>query len=96
MILQLVDDYQKLRYSMRFMQVAVSSCTKERFFDMCLEASSIHFIKKKNHPDNKVRVADVGPNWGRQDPGGPHAGPMYFVIWAVSPTEWIYDMDFWR
>ena len=24
----------------------------------------------------------MGPIWGRQDPGGPHVGPMNFVIWA--------------
>ena len=23
----------------------------------------------------------MGPIWGRQDPGGPHVGPMNFVIW---------------
>ena len=25
----------------------------------------------------------MGPIWGRQDPGGPHVGPMNFAIWAV-------------
>ena len=24
----------------------------------------------------------MGPIWGRQDPGGPHVGPMDFVIWV--------------
>ena len=24
-----------------------------------------------------------GPIWGRQDPGGPHVGPMNFAIWDV-------------
>ena len=23
----------------------------------------------------------MGPTWGRQDPGGPHVGPMNFAIW---------------
>ena len=32
-------------------------------------------------PDNKVHGANMGPIWGRQDPGGPHVGPMNFVIW---------------
>ena len=36
-----------------------------------------------NHPDSKVHGANMGPIWGRQDPGGPHVGPMNFVIWAV-------------
>ena len=24
----------------------------------------------------------MGPSWGRQDPGGPHVGPMNFAIWG--------------
>ena len=35
-------------------------------------------------PDSKVRGANIGPIWGRQDPGGPHVGPMSFAIWVVS------------
>ena len=34
-----------------------------------------------NTPDSKVRGANMGPIWGRQDPGGPHVGPTNFVIW---------------
>ena len=34
-------------------------------------------------PDNKVHGANMGPIWGRQDPGGPHVSPMNFAIWAV-------------
>ena len=37
------------------------------------------------HPDNKVRGANMGPIWGRQDPGGPHAGHMNLAIW---PAMW--------
>ena len=33
-------------------------------------------------PDSKVHGGNMGPIWGRQDPGGPHAGPMNFAIWA--------------
>ena len=32
-------------------------------------------------PDSKVRGANMGPIWGRQDPGGPQVGPMNFAIW---------------
>ena len=32
-------------------------------------------------PDSKVHGANMGPNWGRQDPVGPHVGLMDFVIW---------------
>ena len=28
-----------------------------------------------------VNGANMGPIWGRQDPGGPHDGPMNFAIW---------------
>ena len=35
-------------------------------------------------PYNKVHGANMGPIWGRQDPGGPHVGPMNFAIWAFS------------
>ena len=34
-------------------------------------------------PDNKVHGANMGPIWGRQDPGGPHIGPMNFAIWGA-------------
>ena len=34
-------------------------------------------------PDSKVHGANTGPIWGRQDPGGPHVGPMNFAIWDV-------------
>ena len=33
-------------------------------------------------PNSKIHVANMGPIWGRQDPGGPHVGPMIFVIWG--------------
>ena len=32
--------------------------------------------KHIDDPDSKVHVANMGPIWGRQDPGGPHVGPM--------------------
>ena len=40
-------------------------------------------IQTVNVPDNKVHGANMGPIWGRQDPGGPHVGPMNFVLWDV-------------
>ena len=33
-------------------------------------------------PVSKVHGANMGLIWGRQDPGGPHVGPMNFIIWA--------------
>ena len=40
-------------------------------------------LSSQNLPDSKVHGANMGPIWGRQDPGGPHVGPMNFAIWAV-------------
>ena len=31
-------------------------------------------------PDSKVHGANMGPIWGRQDPGGPYVGPMNLVV----------------
>ena len=39
----------------------------------------------QNSPDSNVHGANMGPIWGRQDPGGPHVGPMNFAIWVMSP-----------
>ena len=38
-------------------------------------------------PDSKVPWANMGPIWGRQDPGGPHVGPMNFVIWVIGRRQ---------
>ena len=35
--------------------------------------------------DSKVHGANMGAIWDRQDPGGPHFGPMNFVVW-----DWIF------
>ena len=32
-------------------------------------------------PDSSVHGANMGPIWGRQDPGGLHVGPMNLAIW---------------
>ena len=34
-------------------------------------------------PDSKVHGANMGPILGRQDPDGPHVGPMNFAIWVI-------------
>ena len=34
-------------------------------------------------PDSKAHGTNMGPIWGRQDPGGTHVGPMNFAIWDV-------------
>ena len=35
------------------------------------------------NPDSKVYEAYMGPTWGRQDPGGPHVGPMNLALTEV-------------
>ena len=37
-------------------------------------------MKSQDIPDSKVHGANMGPIWGRQDPGGTHVGPMNFVV----------------
>ena len=37
-------------------------------------------------PDSKVHGDIIRPIWGRQDPGGPHVGPMNFPIWGYIGT----------
>ena len=39
-----------------------------------------------NNPDTKVHGANLGPIWGRQDPGGPHVVPMNFALWDYEYT----------
>ena len=45
-------------------------------------------------PDSKVHGANMGPIWGRQDPGGPHVGPMNFAIWdTFCDSQWSVKTD---
>ena len=37
----------------------------------------------ENNPDSNVHGANMGHISGRQDPGGPHVGPMNFAIWVT-------------
>ena len=37
-------------------------------------------VMQEGYPDRKVHGACMGPTWGRQDPGGPHVGPMNLAI----------------
>ena len=36
----------------------------------------------RTSPYNKVHGVNMGPTWGRQDPGGSHVGPMNLAIWV--------------
>ena len=43
-------------------------------------SGTFEIIVSNNSPDSKVHGANMGPIWGRHDPGGPHVGPMNFAI----------------
>ena len=45
-----------------------------------------HTLQNEGSPYSKVHGANMGPIWGRQDPGGPNVGTMNFAIW-VEQTE---------
>ena len=40
------------------------------------------------YTDSKVRGANMGPIWGRQDPGGSHVDPRNFAIWVVTSANY--------
>ena len=54
----------------------------------------IFAVLHDSYPDSKVHGANMGPIWGRQDPVGPHVGPMKFVIWVVSWAYW--SLSLWQ
>ena len=48
----------------------------------CGHSLGLHHETVVTYPDSKVHGANMGPIWGRQDPGGPYVGPMDFAIWV--------------
>ena len=54
---------------------------------VCVCVRGCAFSVGDSIPDSKVHGANMGPIWGRQDPGGPHVGPMNLAIcdeWVIS------------
>ena len=47
----------------------------------------VRFVFHSNTPDSKIYGANMGPTWGRKDPGGPHVGPMNLAIWDPQQGE---------
>ena len=43
----------------------------------------VKYILLKPVPDSNIHGANMGPIVGRQDPAGPHVGPMNFAIWGA-------------
>ena len=59
-------------------QLTGTKCLK---FCKCSRIFTI--ISFYHYPDSKVHGANMGLIWGRQDPGGPHVGPMNLAIWVL-------------
>ena len=46
-------------------------------------ATGVLSVRSLKNPDSKVHGINIGPIWGRQDPGGPYVGPMNLAIWEA-------------
>ena len=57
----------------------VYQCQLERFFS--LQSLAI------TYPDREVQGANMGPIWGRQDPGRPHVGPCFLLSEICSEKQ---------
>ena len=51
--------------------------------DVLAQDNSKHRAEYAPIPDSKVHGSNMERIWARQDPGGPHVGPMNFAIWDV-------------
>ena len=45
------------------------------------------WLDNERIPDSKIHWANMGPIWCRQDPGGPHVGPMNIAIWDSNQID---------
>ena len=61
------------------------------YYESCYHIACTYMINTVI--ESKFHGANMGPIWGRQDPGGPHVGPMNFAIWVfVSPVCAVSNM----
>ena len=59
-------------------------------FRHCNSAVCREWSALVRNPDSKAHGSNMGPIWGRQNPGEPHVGPMNLAIWEVeSRTRFI-------
>ena len=49
--------------------------------DTCHQDNMVTWQHGGLYSNSKVHGANMGPTWGRRDPGGPHIGPMSLAIW---------------
>ena len=66
----------------RVFQPLSRSCLMKQSL-LCRDLLEVRWLQIQCYPDSNVHGANMGPIWGRQDPGGPHVGPMKLAIWVV-------------
>ena len=74
-------------------QLCDKNALTKRWPSWCLCLGGVTLLLRLGNPGSKVHGANMDPIWGRQDPGGPHVGPMNFVIWEcmdmkIQPSTW--------
>ena len=83
----MIDGWNKFSVIHNFFTECINRDAKNKF--QSTHTFSLRFILSfltsslKAVPDSKVYGAYMGPSWGRQDPDGPHVGPMILAIWGV-------------
>ena len=71
-----------------FIRILIANCSylcsinQSQFIDSILEERCPIWMLWLPCPESKFHGANIGPIWGRQDPGGPHVGPMDFALWV--------------
>ena len=77
-------------------------CAKHRVMIKMIIHTYVNFCmtNSSKDPDSKVHGANMRPSWGRQDPDGPHVGPMNFALWGHKCValfsviiDWFYVSD---
>ena len=75
--------FKKMHFDLASMCVGVATGSSDLLRTEGSEGTSLtYWAIPNNYPDSKVHGANMGPSWGRQDPGGPHVGLMNFAIWV--------------
>ena len=70
------------------------------FIDIVIKtgADSPHVYMKPepelSFPESKVHEANMGTIWGRQNPSGPHVGPMNIAIWVFCLHPHCFKIQF--
>ena len=62
-------------------RIEIRLSTHKGNFILCLHGWPMKCLW--SYPNSKVHGANMGPIWGRQDPDGPHVGPMNFALWVL-------------